>query len=89
MVTLKSGHVRLNQKLKGCDDDVSGKPSGAATLATTHVGIGRNQTATFKPIIDMCNSEEISKEFKLIDRYWKASNYLAVGQVSLREQLCS
>jgi hypothetical protein len=45
MVTLKSGHVRLNQKLKGCDDDVSGKPSGAATLATTHVGIGRNQTA--------------------------------------------
>lgn len=34
----------------------------------------------------MCNSEEISKEFKLIDRYWKASNYLAVGQVSLREQ---
>lgn len=44
MVTLKSGHVRLNQKLKGCDD-VSGKPSGAATLATTHVGIGRNQTA--------------------------------------------
>jgi hypothetical protein len=39
----------------------------------------------------MCNSEEISKEFKLIDRYWKASNYLAdvldliyvfVGQVN-------
>jgi hypothetical protein len=24
MVTLKSGHVRLTLKLKGCDDDVSG-----------------------------------------------------------------
>jgi phosphoketolase len=23
----------------------------------------------------------VSKEFQLIDKYWKASNYLAVGQV--------
>jgi phosphoketolase len=24
----------------------------------------------------------VPKEFELIDKYWKASNYLAVGQVS-------
>jgi len=36
---------------------------------------------TPKPVITMCKTEEIPKEFQLIDRYWKASNYLAVGQV--------
>jgi len=25
----------------------------------------------------------VPPDFKLLDRYWKASNYLAVGQVSL------
>lgn len=34
----------------------------------------------------MCNPEDIPKEFKLIDRYWKASNYLAVGQVRLHQK---
>ena len=33
---------------------------------------------------DIAELTPIPEEFKLLHRYWQASNYLSVGQVSIR-----
>ena len=34
----------------------------------------------------MTNLTPVPKEFELLDRYWKASNYLSVGQIYLLDK---
>ena len=62
------------------------KSSSKRTKAT----VDENETVTKKNKIDLISevteATPIPKEFVLLDRYWKASNYLAVGQIYLLDK---